>query len=50
MLAKHGAGDGSLSPAWRETLRRRVEDIRSGREPGFDGKDVADRVRKIVGR
>lgn len=50
MLARHGVGDGSLSPAWRETLRRRVEDIRSGREPGIDGEEVMARVRKIVGR
>jgi putative addiction module component (TIGR02574 family) len=50
MLAKHGADDAPLSPAWRETLRRRVEDIRSGREPGIDGEEVMARARKLVGR
>ena len=50
MLAKHGVADAPLSPAWSETLARRVEDIRSGREPGVDGAEVMARVRKIVGR
>ena len=50
MLAKHGADDAPLSPAWRETVRRRVEDIRSGREPGLDGEEVMARARQRVGR
>jgi putative addiction module component (TIGR02574 family) len=50
MLAKHGADDEPLSPAWRATLRRRVEDIRSGREPGLDGEEVMARARQLVGR
>ncbi len=49
MLAKHGA-DEALSPAWRDEIRRRVEDIRSGREPGIDGEEVMARARKLVGR
>lgn len=50
MLAKHGADDAPLSPAWREVVRRRVDDIRSGREPGLDGEVVMARARKLVGR
>lgn len=50
MLAKHGADDASLSPAWRETVRRRVEEIRSGREPGLDGAEVMARARQRIGR
>ena len=50
MLAKHGADDAALSPAWRDTVRRRVEDIRSGREPGLDGAEVMARARQRVGR
>ena len=50
MLAKYGAEDAPLSPAWREEIRRRVEDIRSGREPGIDGEEVMARARKLVGR
>ena len=50
MLARHGVDDAPLNPAWREALRRRVEDIRSGREPGLDGEEVMARARKLVGR
>ena len=50
MLAKHGVDDAPLSSAWREEIRRRVADIRSGREPGVDGVKVMARARKIVGR
>ena len=50
MLAKHGADDAPLSAAWRETVRRRVEDIRSGREPGLDGEEVMARARLRAGR
>ena len=49
LLAKHGADD-AVSPAWREVIDRRVEDIRSGRELGVDGEEVMARARKIVGR
>ena len=50
MLAKHGVDNPELSPAWREEIRRRLEDIRSGREPGIPGEEVMARARKIVGR
>jgi len=50
MLAKHGAEDVPLSPAWREAVRRRVDEIRSGREAGLDGAEVMARARQRVGR
>ena len=50
MLARHGVSDPELSPAWQTEIRRRVEDIRSGREPGIPGEEVMARARKIVGR
>ena len=50
MLAKHGVDKTPLTPAWREEIRRRVEDIRSGREPGLDGEEVMARARKLVGK
>ena len=50
MLAKHGVDDAPLPPAWRDEIRRRVDDIRSGREPGIDGEEVMARMRKSVGR
>jgi putative addiction module component (TIGR02574 family) len=48
--AKHGVEDAALSPAWRATINRRVEEIRSGKEPGVEGAEVMARARKIVGR
>ena len=50
MLAKHGVTEGSTSPAWQEEVRRRVDDIRSGRETGLSGDEVMAKARKIVGR
>jgi hypothetical protein len=40
----------ALSPAWRSTVTRRVEEIRSGMEQGIPGEVVSARIRKIVGR
>lgn len=50
MLAKHGVDDPALSPAWRSTVNRRVDEIRSGKVKGVPGKVVSARIRKIVGR
>jgi putative addiction module component (TIGR02574 family) len=50
MLAKHGVDDPALSPAWRSTVARRVEEIRSGKVQGIPGEVVSERIRKIVGR
>jgi putative addiction module component (TIGR02574 family) len=50
MLAKHGVDDPALSPAWRSTVARRVEEIRSGKVQGIPGEVVSERIRKFVGR
>ncbi len=50
MLAKHGVDDPALSPAWRSTVTRRVEEIRSGKIEGIPGETVSARIRQIVGR
>jgi len=50
MLAKHGVDDPALRPAWRSTVARRVEEIRSGKLEGIPGDVVSARIRKIVGR
>ncbi|MBI5771488.1 MAG: addiction module protein [Verrucomicrobia bacterium] len=50
MLAKHGVSDPALSPAWRSTVTRRVEEIRRGEVQGVPGEVVSARIRKIVGR
>lgn len=50
LLAKHGVDDPALSPAWRTTVARRVEEIRRGQVQGIPGEVVSARIRKIVGR
>lgn len=50
MLAKHGVDEPALSPAWRSTVARRVEEIRSGKVEGIPGEVVSARIRKIIGR
>jgi putative addiction module component (TIGR02574 family) len=50
MLARHGVSNPALTPAWRSTVDRRVEEIRSGKEKGIPGEVVSARIRKIVGR
>ncbi|MEO5961745.1 MAG: addiction module protein [Opitutaceae bacterium] len=50
MLARHGVSDPTLSSAWRSTVARRVEEIRSGKVEGIPGEVVSARIRKIVGR
>ena len=50
MLARHGVSEPALSPAWRSTVARRVEEIRSGKVQGIPGEVVSARIRRIVGR
>lgn len=50
LLAKHGGLAPEIEAAWRPVIARRVEDIRSGKEPGIPGDTVAARIRQIVGR
>lgn len=50
MLARHGVTDPALSPAWRSTVSRRVQEIRSGQVAGIPGEETSARIRKIVGR
>ena len=38
-----------LDPAWAAEIKRRVEDMESGRVVGTPGDEVMARVRKIVG-
>jgi len=50
MLARHGLDDSPLAPGTQATVRRRVQEIRSGQEKGIAGDVVSARVRAIVGR
>lgn len=50
MLAKHGGIEPKVDAAWHSEIQRRIDDIRSGREPGLPGEEVMARARKIIGR
>jgi hypothetical protein len=50
MLAKFGGIEPAVEAAWRTEARRRVDEIRSGREPGVDGEEVMAKARKLIGR
>ena len=41
--------DPAVDTAWAEEIKRRIDDIESGREVGIPGEEVMARVRKIVG-
>ena len=50
LLASHyRPPDPALDSEWAEQLKRRIDDIESGREVGVPGEEVMARVRKIVG-
>jgi putative addiction module component (TIGR02574 family) len=50
MLSNYRLPAPDLDPAWAAEIKRRVEDMESGRELGVPGDEVMARVRKIVGR
>ena len=41
--------DPALDAEWANEMKRRIDEIESGREVGVPGEEVMDRVRKIVG-
>jgi putative addiction module component (TIGR02574 family) len=50
-LGRHGIDDDLvLNESMQTEIRRRVDDIRSGKEKGIPGEVVSARIRKIVGR
>ncbi|MGH8021542.1 MAG: addiction module protein [Opitutaceae bacterium] len=50
LLAKHGGIAPHIEAAWHSEVRRRVEEIQSGKVEGIPGEEVSTRIRKIVGR
>jgi hypothetical protein len=42
--------DPALSPAWRSTVDRRVEEIRAGKGEGILGEVISARIRRLVRR
>ena len=49
LASQYRLPDPALDPEWAAELKRRVDDIESGREVGLPGEEVMARVRKIVG-
>lgn len=50
LIEAAGAHDTETDVAWRQEVRRRIAEIKSGAEPGVDGGEVMAELRKIVGR
>jgi putative addiction module component (TIGR02574 family) len=42
--------DPEIEAAWKREIRRRIDEIESGREPGVAGEEVMAELRQIVGR
>ena len=49
LMSNYRLPDPAVDTAWAEEIKRRIEDIESGREAGIPGEEVMARVRKIVG-
>lgn len=49
MLQMHGGMTPAVEQAWGREIRRRFEEIRSGKEPGIPGEQVSAEIRRIVG-
>jgi putative addiction module component (TIGR02574 family) len=49
LLSNYRLPDPAVDAAWAEEIKRRIDDIDSGREVGIPGEEVMARIRKIVG-
>ncbi len=49
LLSNYRLPDPEMDLAWAAEIKRRIDDIESGREVGIPGEEVMARVRKIVG-
>ena len=49
LLSNYRLPDPKVDAAWAEEIKRRIDDIESGREVGIPGEEVMARARKIVG-
>lgn len=50
MLAKHGGIAPEIDAAWRDEVRRRIDDIDSGRVQAIPLEETLAKARKILGR
>lgn len=49
LVSRYRLPDPALDTEWAAEMKRRMDDIESGREVGISGDEVMARVRKIVG-
>jgi putative addiction module component (TIGR02574 family) len=49
LLSNYRLPDPKLDAAWAEEIKRRIDDIESGREVGIPGEEAMARARRIVG-
>jgi putative addiction module component (TIGR02574 family) len=49
LMSNYRLPDPAVDAAWAEEIKRRIDDIESGREVGIPGEEVMARMRKIVG-
>jgi putative addiction module component (TIGR02574 family) len=49
LLSNYRLPDVAVDAEWAAEMKRRIDDIESGREVGIPGEEVAARIRKIVG-
>ena len=49
-LPLSGEIDPAIDEAWKPEVRRRLEELESGKVEGIPGDAVSQRIRKIVGR
>lgn len=49
-LNLHHAVDPEIEAAWKQETRRRLAELESGKIKAIPGKEVSERIRRIVGR
>ena len=49
-LNLHHAMDPQTEEAWKKEVRRRLDEIESGREKGVSAEEMKDRIRGILSR
>jgi putative addiction module component (TIGR02574 family) len=50
LLARHGGIDPEIEAAWKTEVRRRLDEIDSGKVQGIPAEESLARIRKIIGR
>ena len=50
LLARHGGIDPEIETAWKTEVRRRIEEIDTGKVQGIPAEESLARIRKIIGR